>query len=241
MIARPDNTHDTRSSEPLHAGLRLSARAFFELPADGWTYELVDGVVVPKIESEFPYGTAPRYNGLRMTAAGYASLPDDGYWYELIQGVVVLSPSPGRMHQDIAGLIYFLLRSHIEVHAGGAGGTLLYEVDVTLASDEVYRPDLCYFAPGRLDPGSQRIEVVPDLIIEIVSVGSAARDLGAKREAYERAGVGEYVVVDPIVKRIVVFERRDNQFVEVPVGEAIELRALPGFRLDLVRVRAAFG
>lgn len=241
MIARPDNTHDARSAEPLHAGLRLSARAFFELPADGWTYELVDGVVVPKIESGFPYGTAPRYNGLRMTAAGYASLVDDGYWYELIQGVVVLSPSPGRMHQDIAGLIYFLLRSHIEAQAGGAGGTLLYEVDVTLASDEVYRPDLCYFAPGRLDSGSQRIEVVPDLIIEIVSVGSAARDLGAKREAYERAGVGEYIVVDPIDRRVIAFRLRDGHFVQENPGETLELGAIPGLSLDLSRVRAAFG
>ncbi len=241
MIARPDDTHAARSPEPLHAGLRLTARAFGGLPDDGWTYELIGGVVVPKLESDFPYGTPPKYNGQRMTAAEYASQPDDGYWYELIQGVVVLSPSPGRMHQDIAGLIYFLLRSHIEAHSGGAGGTLLYEVDVTLGADDVYRPDLCYFAPGRLSPTDQRIEMVPDMIIEIVSVGSAARDLHAKRDAYERAGVREYIVVDPIGRRIIAFRRHGNQFIEAVAGQTLELETIPGLSLDLARVRAAFG
>lgn len=235
MIARP--SHE-RSPEPLHGGLRLTERAFFELPGDGWTYELIGSFFVPKIESEFSHDTPPKYNGLRMTVAEYASLPEDGYWYELIQEVVVSSPGPGRMHQDIAGLLYFLLRSHIEAHPGG---TLLYEVDVTLGFDEVYRPNLCYFAPGRLDPSSQRIEVVPDLIIESVSVGSAARDLNAKRDTYERAGVREYIVVDPIDRRVVTFRRSAGQFVQAAAGQVMEIETIPGLSLDLARVRAAFG
>ena len=91
-----------------------------------------------------------------------------------------------------------------------------------------------------MDPSSQRIEVVPDLIIEIVSIGSAARDLNAKRDTYERAGVREYIVVDPIDRRVVTFRRSAGQFVQAAAGQVMEIETIPGLNLDLSRVRAAF-
>ena len=37
----------------------------------------------------------------------------------------------------------------------------------------------------------------PDLVVEILSPGTAARDLGLKLEQYEIAGIPEYWIVDP--------------------------------------------
>jgi Uma2 family endonuclease len=38
---------------------------------------------------------------------------------------------------------------------------------------------------------------VPDLVAEILSPGTASKDLVRKRWAYEAAGIPEYLIVDP--------------------------------------------
>ena len=41
-------------------------------------------------------------------------------------------------------------------------------------------------------------KVAPDLIVEVLSPGTSAKDLRAKKALYERAGVREYLVIDPL-------------------------------------------
>jgi Uma2 family endonuclease len=51
------------------------------------------------------------------------------------------------------------------------------------------------------------LRVVPDLVVEILSPGTAARDRGAKKAAYEASGVLEYWLVDRSAREIVRFVR----------------------------------
>ena len=46
--------------------------------------------------------------------------------------------------------------------------------------------------------GKDNIEGAPDLIVEVLSPGTSAKDLRPKKALYERAGVSEYLVVDPL-------------------------------------------
>ena len=61
-----------------------------------------------------------------------------------------------------------------------------------------------------------RIVGVPDMIVEVLSSGNAAYDLDIKLEAYARAGVPEYVVVDPRARTLAHrrLEARGRYFAE---------------------------
>ena len=48
----------------------------------------------------------------------------------------------------------------------------------------------------------RRIRGVPDLLVEVLSPGSAAYDEDIKLTAYARAGVPEYAIVDPATRTL---------------------------------------
>jgi len=123
------------------------------------------------------------------------SLPDDGLRHELLDGVHVVSPAPRPAHQAVFGELFYALKTtlrgriDIEVFASPA--------DIILGPKVLVQPDI--FIVAR--PGGARIERwqdagIPLLAIEILSPSTAARDRGAKRHIYQRAGVREYWIVD---------------------------------------------
>ena len=50
-----------------------------------------------------------------------------------------------------------------------------------------------------------------DLVIEILSPGTEMNDLGDKKNVYEKTGVKEYWIVDPLVKKITVYLLVNNK------------------------------
>ena len=70
----------------------------------------------------------------------------------------------------------------------------------------VVQPDICVICdPGKIEP--RGCLGAPDLIIEVLSPGTAARDWKGKFDLYEEAGVGEYWIVAPLEQDISVFVR----------------------------------
>jgi Uma2 family endonuclease len=183
------------------------------------------------------------YAGLRLTAEEYFDLPDDGNKYELVEGVVLMSPSPSLPHQIVAGEILFQLMSH--VRATGSG-FVVHETDVglgkgPLGGDLVYRPEIIYFAAGRVPAIAHRVRIVPDVAVEIISPGSRSLDTETKYQDYERAGVREYWLIDPYGRAMRFYRLEKGQFVEAAVKEdAFESQAAEGFKLNLTPIRAAF-
>jgi Uma2 family endonuclease len=47
------------------------------------------------------------------------ALPDDGQRYEIIDGELFVSPSPGEIHQLVAGYLYTVLREYLRGSAVG--------------------------------------------------------------------------------------------------------------------------
>lgn len=63
-------------------------------------------------------------------------------------------------------------------------------------------PDIGYVGPDKLEhvlPGY--VAGAPDVAIEIVSKDSGERDYVTKRAKYEKAGVGEYWIIDPLQEK----------------------------------------
>lgn len=179
-------------------------------------------------------GPEPLYIGMRCTADEFLELEDDGSWYQLINGVVIMSPRPSLPHQKLLAKIGAQLDRHTELH----GGEYWPEVDLRLAPDLVYSPDLVYMAPGRTSPSKKTLTLVPDLIVEIISPSSRRMDTKTKRSDYERFGVREYWMVEPAEKRVRVLRLVDGKYVEaIQTGDTAPSQVIPGFAFDLVALR----
>jgi Uma2 family endonuclease len=123
------------------------------------------------------------------------ALPDDGMRHELLDGIHVVTPAPNLLHQRTVSEIMAHLRSALAGRDDAEAFTS--PADVVLGPRTLVQPDL--FVVRRI-PG-QRLERwadvgVPPLAIEVLSPTTAPRDRGAKRRIYQRAGVGEYWIVD---------------------------------------------
>jgi Uma2 family endonuclease len=183
------------------------------------------------------------YAGLRLTADEYFELASDGNKYELIDGVVVMSPSPTPKHQLVAKSVLRQLDDYVEAHHLGL---VLYETDVQLyvpagAHGLVYRPEIVFIAADRAVQIKGRIKTAPDVVVEVISPDSRSLDEETKLADYERAGVIEYWLIDPIEDRMTFYRLEAGRFVEAAVsGGFFESTAVPGFRLDLEKVRVTF-
>ncbi len=148
------------------------------------------------------------------TYGDYLTWPDD-VRYELIDGVAYLmAPAPTLEHQDIAGEIYYQLRQQLE---GKPCRPYIAPVDVRLpkgneadeAIDTVVQPDVIVVCDqGKLD--RRGVRGAPDFVVEVLSPSTAFHDHKRKREVYERAGVKEYWLVDPVERTIHIYRLDEN-------------------------------
>lgn len=181
--------------------------------------------------------------GLRMTAEEYAALPESEEWYELIDGVVCMSPSPLPLHQKIAARIIGQITSFLDVHPVGEA---FVELDVYLGEgprggDLVYRPDIVFLRQERVSENLTRITGAPDLVVEIISTSSRRYDRETKKGDYERCGVAEYWIIDPYRKELAFYSLKQGRYIMMaPRGDQLMSEAIPGFALDLNRLRRSF-
>jgi Uma2 family endonuclease len=150
---------------------------------------------------------------------------------ELILGRFYVSPSPSPLHQ----LIALFLWQRLEAIARATGGlALAAPLDVALAAHSVVQPDVLFIAPERRGIVQERIEGAPDLLVEVLSAGTARRDRGEKLRLYAECGVREYWVVDPQERQIEFLINEAGRFVvSVPSGVEYRSQAVPGISLDL--------
>jgi Uma2 family endonuclease len=142
----------------------------------------------------------------RFTVADYLTWPDDERW-ELIDGVAYgMAPAPTVKHQGIAGRFYSRLEQRL---SGKTCRPFIAPVDVVLSENDVVQPDVFVVCdPAKIT--DKNIQGAPDLVVEVLSPRTAAKDLREKKALYQRAGVLEYVVVDPLELYVQRFRRQDN-------------------------------
>lgn len=73
-------------------------------------------------------------------------------------------------------------------------------------TEEGVQPDILFVSTERLEiVHDDWIRGAPDLIVEILSPATAERDRDLKRKLYQRQGVAEYWIVDPVVESVEVW------------------------------------
>jgi Uma2 family endonuclease len=116
---------------------------------------------------------------------------------------------------------------------------LLGPLDVLLSDDSVVEPDGLLICTDRASSiGENFIQGPPNIIVEVVSEETRHRDENDKRKLYERYGVDEYWIVDPVIDTMKIYCRTGATFVRAAElstesGGAITSPLLPGFALDV--------
>jgi len=140
---------------------------------------------------------------------------DEGRW-ELIDGEVWdMTPAPSRLHQEISGELLYILHDFFK---GKDCSVYAAPFDVRLSDSNnaedytvttVVQPDISVICDqSKLD--DQGCVGSPDLIIEILSPSTAAKDLKVKRALYEKHGVQEYWLVHPTDKVVMSYQLVDD-------------------------------
>jgi Uma2 family endonuclease len=145
-------------------------------------------------ETDTPH--APRVGLGPYRKGDYLALPEEPRC-ELLYGRLLVTPAPRVRHQLVVGGI---LRRLLELVDREGGLAVNSPVDVVLADHSVVQPDVIYVTAKRSRIVGERVEGAPDLVVEILSPGTARRDLGEKLRLYAEAGVAEYWIVDPVLE-----------------------------------------
>ncbi len=81
-----------------------------------------------------------------------------------------------------------------------------------------------------------KIGGAPDLVVEVLSPSTAYYDLKHKKSIYEKNGVREYWIVDPIEKTVEIFELQNGKFIssgELSKNEIAKSRLIAGLEVSL--------
>jgi Uma2 family endonuclease len=135
-----------------------------------------------------------------------------GYLYELARGALEVSEVPGDDHGQIVHNLHEAMSEYIRQHPGRirriAHGSDIRLIIPELDSDR--HPDLAvvFWGAALTERGRQR----PELVSEVVSRGKRARhrDYEEKSEEYLALRIGEYWIIDPFERQVVVRTRQDG-------------------------------
>lgn len=137
----------------------------------------------------------------QWTRADWESLPDDGNSYEVIEGVLYMFTAPSYFHNWIIQRLYVSVGHPAQERGLAFCG--LERVGVFMPGCEPVQPDfVLVLAQHASIIRDRRIYGVPDLIAEVLSPGSTDFDEDVKLAAYAKAGVPEYVVIDPTERQL---------------------------------------
>lgn len=175
----------------------------------------------------------------RITAPDYfqQSAYANHDFIQLIAGEVIVSMPPIPKHQAIVREILVLLTLIARKIGGKAYDS---PIEVVLDDENIYQPDVLYLAPdSACTVGEKRLQGAPELVVEVLSPGTAKHDRHTKYHAYEQHGVKEYWIVDPLHETIEVwtlgeagtFTRqgaytREEQFTSATLQQAISVTPL---------------
>ena len=171
------------------------------------------------------------------TYEDYKRLPDDGRRYEIIERVLYVTAAPNLDHQYTVGEIFAALRAYVRERQLGIVISAPFEVHLPDIAQPV-QPDVLFIAAERAPrPGAEGFTGAPDLIVEVLSQSTARTDRLVKFGAYERAGVGEYWLVDPRTHSVEVYSLSEEGTYEMAgqytPGETVASSALSDLALPV--------
>jgi Uma2 family endonuclease len=171
-----------------------------------------------------------RYDRDRLNLQEYFGLPEKPTPMELVYGVVREPPAPRYGHQALLTRLGALMYAHVREH--DLGDVCVSPVDVVLDQRGalVLQPDLVFVARDRRHIIKDRIWGAPDLVVEVLSRGTAHRDRTLKTVWYEQFGVTECWLVERHAMAVEVIAFGTGRRERFTGDEAIVSDVLPSWR-----------
>lgn len=163
-------------------------------------------------------------------------------WYEIVNGVRVEKPAMGAYAVTIAAELLRLIGNFVSQHRLGlAVNEVLYVIAREPRQER--RPDLSFVSRsrmhGELPPSLGAWDVIPDLVVEVVSPTNTATEIDDKVMEYLDAGVRQVWVLHPESRRLYIHRSRR----EVAVFNADDLireeKLFAGLEFRLADIYAA--
>lgn len=132
--------------------------------------------------------------------------------YEIINGEVVMRAAASIPHIRIQSYLARKIGNYLE----GKTCEVFPESKVVFDDKTSFVPDLLVIC----DPSKVKdtyIEGAPDFIVEVLSLSTQSRDYGIKKNTYEKYGVKEYWIIDPLARNIIVHRLNEGKYDVVDV------------------------
>lgn len=155
----------------------------------------------------------------------------EGLKADLIDGVIYVASPDNVWHHDVASWFAEVLKRYLRVKKIKGrlfGSRIAFRLD----DENGPEPDLAYVRPDRVHLiRTAHIKGPPDWALEIVSPSSVERDYEKKRSQYERFGVTEYWIIDPLEQAMTCLRLGKNEKYKVvpPRGGKAHSEVIPGF------------
>jgi Uma2 family endonuclease len=179
-----------------------------------------------------------------LTYEDFVDLPDDGLRHELIDGEHYVTAAPNPKHQRIVTNVTHRIYNYLEKHP--LGRVYVGPLDVVFSPTNFVEPDLLYVSHERmrLHMTDRNLTGAPDLVVEVLSPSTRWVDEGPKLRLYERSGVLEYWMFDPVRNSVRIFRLKGDRLelsAELVLGERSSMQILstpllPGLRIPLEEV-----
>jgi Uma2 family endonuclease len=169
------------------------------------------------------------------------------YGDEVIDGTAYVRepPSPSPSHQWLAGEIH---RQIATVLKGKPCRVCMAPFDVRLPKsteedgqiDTVVQPDV-FIVCDRQKIDARGVRGAPDWLAEVLSPGTARHDKRVKLPVYERAGVREVWLIDPIDRTLTLYRLEGGRYGHATLLELkgqTPIKAVPGVSIDWDQVLA---
>lgn len=164
--------------------------------------------------------------------------PPDRSKIELIAGVLYMSPPPEYAHDNVVKKLNRILTLHLE-KLGDKGSLYVPRAAIWTGQNTYLEPDLFYVSAeleARLGP---KHRTTADLVIEVVSPGSAIYDRNTKADTYGALGVRQLWLVDETGETVEVRGRAGSGFgagVIFKRGERVSSAVFPDLDLPVNRI-----
>jgi Uma2 family endonuclease len=155
----------------------------------------------------------------KMTYEEFLVWADEDTWAEWVNGEVIILTPASNKHQDLAGFLTALLRYFVETRQLGVVRFAPFQMKTgpNLPGRE---PGILFIAREHLDRlRDTYLDGPADLVVEIISHDSRARDRGEKFYEYEQGGVREYWLLDYLRRQAEFYQLGpDGIYRPVPIG-----------------------
>jgi len=142
---------------------------------------------------------------------------------ELRYGILREPPAPFFRHQAVV----FRVARRIADVCDDADRVVIAPIDVILDADQalIVQPDVLFVSAARASIIRDQIWGAPDLVVEVLSPGTAERDRTEKRGWYRQYGVREYWLIDTLQNQVTLLDFSGALPVEHTARGDTELRS----------------